>query len=265
MVNHLNTIVSSKIREVAQKEIDTPMAILEQLALQTPAPRSMVEGLLDPLSSCIIAEFKRKSPSKGFINEHAEIRDVVYGYEKAKASGVSILTDALYFGGSIEDLYEARALCPDLPVLRKDFIIDPYQIIEARAIGADVILLIAAILDRAEIISFTELAHALEMEVILEIHDVSELEKYDDSIDIIGVNNRDLRTFQTNIHNSIEMMDHLPRGKIYISESGINNPSEANLLLNAGYTGLLIGELFMKEKDPGMAFTVFVEQLLQKT
>lgn len=263
MVNHLNTIISSKILEVARKEKDSPIAIIEQLAFQSAPPLSMVEALLDQGRSHIIAEFKRKSPSKGFINEHASIEDVISKYDIAKASGVSILTDDTYFGGSIEDLYSARALCPDLPILRKDFIIDPYQIIEARAIGADVILLIAAILDKDEVISFTELAHALEMEVILEIHDISELDKYHDSIDIIGVNNRDLKTFQTNIHNSIEMIDHLPAGKICISESGINNPAEASLLLNAGYTGLLIGELFMKENDPGEAFSSFVKGLHQ--
>lgn len=264
MVNHLNTIVLSKIQEVARKEIDSPMAIIEQLALQTPQPRSLVKGLLDPIRSGIIAEFKRKSPSKGYINEHAEINDIIFKYEMAQASAVSILTDSIYFGGTIEDLYEARVLCPDIPILRKDFIIDPYQIVETRALGADAILLIATILHKDEIISFSELAHALEMEVILEIHDLSELDKYHDTIDIIGVNNRDLKTFQTNIHNSIDMINYLPHGKICISESGINSPSEANLLLNAGYTGLLIGELFMKEKDPGLAFAAFVQQLYQK-
>jgi len=261
MDNQLNTIVLSKIKEVEQKEKDTPIDLLEQLAVQAAPTISMVRSINDPLKSGIIAEFKRKSPSKGFINKGATVQDVISKYALGQASGASILTDEIYFGGSVEDLHTARALNPSLPLLRKDFIIDPYQIIEARAIGADVILLIATILDKNEVISFTELAHALDMEVILEIHDKEELSKYHETVDIIGVNNRDLKNFKTDINNSINLIPQLPSGKVCISESGINSPQDAKLLLNSGYKGLLIGELFMQSEDPGNAFASFVHEL----
>lgn len=261
MENQLNTIVLSKIKEVERKEKETSIDILEQLAVEAAPSVSLVKSLLDSSKSGIIAEFKRKSPSKGFINEHAEIQDVISKYAYNQASAASILTDEIYFGGSVEDLYSARALNPNLALLRKDFIIDPYQVIEARAIGADAILLIATILDKEEVISFTELAHALDMEVILEIHDKEELNKYHESVDIIGINNRDLKNFTTNIHNSIHLISQLPQGKICISESGINSPEEARLLINRGFKGLLIGELFMQSNDPGNAFASFVQEL----
>jgi indole-3-glycerol phosphate synthase len=261
MDNQLNTIVNTKIKEIQEREVHTPMDILEQLAIQSAPVVSMLAALRDPLKTSIIAEFKRKSPSKGFLNEFADIHDVIPKYALSQASGVSILTDEDYFGGTVEDLFSAKIVNPLLPVLRKDFIIDPYQIIEARAIGADAILLIATILDLDEVISFTELAHALDMEVILEIHDKEDLSKYHDSVDIIGVNNRDLKTFKTNLQNSLELQPFLPSGKPWISESGINNSKEARMLLDEGFTGLLIGELFMREKDPGLAFSSFVQEL----
>ena len=262
MVNQLNTIVESKIKEVKEKELHTPMDILEQLAMQSAPVVSMVNSLQDPLKTSIIAEFKRKSPSKGFLNEFADVLDIIPKYALAQASGISILTDEEFFGGSVEDLFSAKVVNPLCPMLRKDFIIDPYQIIEA--IGADVILLIASILDKDEIISFTELAHALDMEVILEIHDQLELNKYHESVDIIGINNRDLKTFKTDLNTSLELIKLLPKHKPCISESGIRNVQDARMLLDAGFTGLLIGELFMSEPDPGLAFSSFVQQLHQQ-
>ena len=264
MVNQLNTIVESKIKEVKEKELHTPMDILEQLAMQSAPVVSMVNSLQDPLKTSIIAEFKRKSPSKGFLNEFADVLDIIPKYALAQASGISILTDEEFFGGSVEDLFSAKVVNPLCPMLRKDFIIDPYQIIEARAIGADVILLIASILDKDEIISFTELAHALDMEVILEIHDQLELNKYHESVDIIGINNRDLKTFKTDLNTSLELIKLLPKHKPCISESGIRSANDARILLDAGFTGLLIGELFMSEPDPGLAFSSFVQQLHQQ-
>jgi len=260
MDNILAQIIQHKIREVEGKEAATGLEILEQLALEAPPVVSMVHALKDPSGSGIIAEFKRMSPSGGTMHNSHSLLDTVRKYIENNASGVSILTDEKYFGGSEEDLYGAKQRYPSIPMLRKEFIIDPYQIIEARALGADAILLIAAILDREEIRSFTELAHALDMEVILEVHHEHELDKYYDGIDIIGVNNRNLTTFQTDIRHSIRLLGSLPANKVKISESGIRTADDAKLLLDAGYDGLLIGSSLMQSEDPGTA----LQQLISR-
>jgi len=187
--------------------------------------------------------------------------DVAVGYEKAGASGMSILTDQKYFGGSIEDLVIGRSSCT-LPILRKEFIVDPYQIIEAKAFGADVILLIAAVLDKKSIKNLSILAKNLNLEVILEVHNKEELQNnIMPSLDIIGVNNRDLKTFKINLKLSEELSDYIPNEFLKISESGISNVEVIKKLKLFGYKGFLIGENFMKNNDPVSAFNDFIKEL----
>lgn len=213
----------------------------------------------------IISEFKRQSPSKGVINDRVDVAEVAKGYCSAGASAISILTDKDYFGGSIEDLQRARKHMA-CPVLRKDFIIDEYQIYKTKAIGADLMLLIAAILTKEEIVRFTDLAHKLGLEVLLEIHNEEEFnEGYYDSVDILGVNNRDLKAFKTTIQTSIDLAKILPEEQLKISESGISSPKEMKILADVGYKGFLIGEQFMKHDDPANELKKFMEIEMTKS
>lgn len=197
----------------------------------------------------IIAEFKRKSPSKGNIAPNADVKEYVRIYEKGKAAACSILTDTRFFGGACTDLSLAREVV-DLPLLRKDFIIDEIQISEAKILGGNVILLIASLLTKDEIVKFTDLAHSLRLEVLFEIHGVDEIEKIYPEVDMIGVNNRKLATFNTDVNHSLEVMDKLPKGKIYVAESGIKNKEDIRNLYSVGYQAFLIGETLMKSDDP---------------
>ena len=199
----------------------------------------------------IIAEHKRKSPSKSIINDNIKLKNVIKGYNKANVCGISVLTDHTYFGGSLKDLQEARTMT-SIPILRKEFIIDEYQIIEAKANGADIILLIAACLNETEIKKLSELAKSIGLEVLIEIHNEKELEKcLIQSIDIIGVNNRNLKTFEVDLKTSINLSGLIPKEFTKISESGISSSIEINKLREYGYKGFLIGETFMKKKNPG--------------
>ena len=208
----------------------------------------------------IIAEFKRQSPSKGIINDKVKVEDVTTGYAQAGASALSVLTDFNFFGGAVDDLLKARAV-NNIPILRKDFTVDDYQIYEARAIGADAILLIAACLTPEEVKHFTELAHSLQLEVLLELHAEEELEYVFEGIDVVGVNNRNLKTFEVNLEHSIALAKQLPKEMVRISESGISTVENIQYLKNEGFQGFLIGENFMKTDAPGMAFKEFVNQL----
>ena len=218
--------------------------------------RSMLRNL-ERSATGIIAEFKRKSPSKGWICRDADIEDVCRGYEKAGASAISVLTDSPYFGGSLEDLSRGRS-ATGLPVLRKDFIIDPYQLFEARAAGADAVLLIASVLDAARCRNLGSTARSLGLEVLLEIHREEELDRINEFTDMIGVNNRNLGTFRTDVENSFRLAEKLPREKLWISESGISGPETVKLLREAGYRGFLIGERFMKTGRPADALESFL-------
>jgi len=212
----------------------------------------------------VIAEFKRKSPSKPSINLYAEVEKVSIGYMQAGASALSVLTDHDFFGGSLADLTEARKynFCP---ILRKDFIIDEYQLLEAKSAGADAVLLIAECLEKASLKTLAATAHDLGLEVLMEIHDETGLEKLNKHIDVLGVNNRDLRVFKTDIQNSINIASQIPGGQIKISESGIRTPEDIVRLLAAGFDGFLIGEQFMKNADPGKACNELIDQVqLQK-
>jgi len=257
----LDEIVVKKKKEIDATIATIPITKLEQCELFSRDCYSFKDFLLDPARTGIIAEFKRASPSKGIINNKADVAYVTQGYVAAGASVLSVLTDESFFGGSKQDLTEARKV-NKIPILRKEFILDEYQIIEAKALGADIILLIAAILKPEEITKFAKLAKNLGMNVLLEVHDREELERsICDDLDAIGVNNRNLADFSVSVQRSYELVEFIPDQFLKISESGISNPQTIKELKNAGFNGFLIGENFMKENDPAKAMEEFVKEL----
>jgi len=256
----LERIVIDKRKEVALKKQLVPQHHLEAMALFERDCIS-VSNRIKNVGSGIIAEHKRRSPSKSVINNNHKVWEVAKGYEEAGASAMSVLTDLHYFGGGLEDLQMARATV-DLPLLRKDFTIDPYQIIEAKAYGADFILLIAAILTREEIAAFSKLAHTLGLEVLLEVHNIEELQKsIMPTLNLIGVNNRNLKTFEVSAQISKDLSSEIPDDFIKVSESGISDVATIKELKTYGYQGFLIGENFMKTDQPAKAASEFVNQL----
>ena len=256
----LDKIVAHKREEVEKNKKLYPIALLEESVYFKSPTVSMSQYIRREDKSGIIAEFKRRSPSKPSINLYADVETVTLGYMQAGASALSVLTDAHFFGGSNDDLTTARTynFCP---ILRKDFIIDPYQIIEARSIGADAILLIAEILTKEEADQLASFAHDLGLEVLMELHDSTQLEKLSDHVDLIGVNNRDLKSFTTDISFSIDLFSQLPKDKVKISESGIKNINDLRTLQEAGYEGFLIGEQFMVHADPGKACKDLIDSI----
>lgn len=259
-MNILDKIVADKHIEVELRKKLIPIEQLEQSVLFDKNPISLVQNLKSS-NSGIIAEHKRRSPSKSVINQDLNVFDVANGYEKAGVCGVSVLTDGKYFGGSLDDLLTARASCK-LPLLRKEFIIDPYQIIEAKAFGADVILLIAAILSKDELKAYSELAQSLELEVLLEIHNEKELNKsLHQSVNMIGVNNRNLKTFEVSLETSKALSALIPDNFVKVSESGISNIEAIKALQPYGFKGFLIGENFMKTDSPGASAKQFINDL----
>ncbi len=208
----------------------------------------------------IIAEFKRKSPSKGWIFEDAIVEDVTHSYQENGASCLSILTDEKYFGGSKEFIKKVRSDIK-IPILRKDFIIDEYQLFEAKLIGADAVLLIAADLKKDNCKKLSLLAHELGLETLLEIHQEEELEYLEIDVDMVGINNRNLGTFVTQVENSFLLAEKLPNNILKVSESGISNPNTIKELKKVGFRGFLMGECFMKHKNPGKALKEFIEEL----
>jgi indole-3-glycerol phosphate synthase len=228
------------------------------------ANRSLVQSLQAEGSTGIIAEFKRKSPSKGwFKTKELEVEPVVRPYNDLGAAGISVLTDEEFFGGDLDDLIQTKVIS-DIPVLRKDFMIDPWQIAEAKAFGADVILLIAACLTPGETQSMATYAKSLGLEVLLEIHNEQELDHICDEVDMVGVNNRNLKTFEVDINISLGLINKIPTSKPAIAESGISNVETIVTLRQAGFKGFLIGETFMKEDNPGKAFEAFVKEVKSK-
>ncbi len=258
LTNVLQEIKSFKIEEVNQNKTINPIAKLEQSKYFDSPTLSLAHYIKRDDKSGIIAEFKRKSPSKQNINIYASPEEVTIGYMQAGASALSVLTDSNFFGGSNQDLTTARDFnyCP---ILRKDFTIDEYQIYEAKSIGADAILLIAEILTTEEVKTLTSTAHSLGMEVLLELHNEDQLSKYNSDIDLIGINNRDLRTFEVNFQKSINLIGKLPSEKIKIAESGINSIESIHTLKESGFDGFLIGELFMKHAKPELACRDFIK------
>jgi indole-3-glycerol phosphate synthase len=257
----LNKIIENKKKELNLLAGMTAVRDLENSRLFKRETISLSEFILDKTKTGIIAEFKRKSPSKGIINSSSSVEEVTSGYFRAGASGVSILTDTQFFGGSNSDLLHAREKSL-FPILRKDFIIDEYQVIESKSIGADAILLIAAALEKKVIVNLSQLARSLGLEVLLEIHEQDELDKVNQYINIIGVNNRNLKTFEVNTDISDMIADEIPQGFLKISESGISSPRVIKRLKVAGYDGFLIGEKFMCTTDPVNAFSEFVKDLI---
>lgn len=261
-MNILDKIVIDKKREVALKKSIIPISQLESSILFNKRTYSMSKMLKNSLSG-IITEHKRRSPSKTIINNKHTVEEVIQGYQNGGASAISTLTDAKYFGGSLDDLLIARATT-SLPILRKEFIIDEYQIIEAKAHGADAILLIAAILSKDEIKSLSEIAQSLALEVLLEVHNLEELnQSIIPNLDMIGVNNRNLKTFEVNLEYSKELANHIPKEFVKISESGIDTVDAVKNLQTYGYQGFLMGEHFMKNDDPGLAVKNFINQTIK--
>lgn len=259
-MNILDTIIEEKKEEVRKRKAAISVEDLKHSPYFLRNTCSLKEFLLDESRTGIIAEFKRRSPSKGVINGDADVAAVTKAYADGGASALSVLTDEKFFGGCTADLMKARV--NTVPILRKDFIIDEYQIVEARAMGADVILLIAACLEPADVKRLAAFAKTLELEVLLELHAEEELAHICDETELVGINNRDLKTFSVDIERSLQMARRIPENKIKIAESGISSAETIRLFRENGFRGFLIGETFMKEKDPGAAFKAFVEKLL---
>ena len=260
-MNILDKIVADKRIEVDLRKSLIPVKQLEQSVLFERQTISLANKLRQSQTG-IIAEHKRRSPSKSVINQNLNVFDVAKGYEDAGVCGMSVLTDGKYFGGSLDDLLTARASC-NLPLLRKEFIIDEYQLLEAKAYGADVILLIAAILSKSEIKHLSEFAKGLNLDVLLEVHNEEELYKsIMPSLDMLGVNNRNLKTFDVSLDTSKALSKLIPKDFVKVSESGISNIEAIKDLQNYGYRGFLIGENFMKTDNAGESAKQFIKSLL---
>lgn len=256
----LKNIVIDIKKELKLKKSIIPISEYEKMSLFKRNTISMIDSIKKD-NFGIIAEFKRRSPSKNEINNKLSVNDVCRNYQVFGASGLSVLTNLKYFGGSLEDLVLARSTC-NLPILRKDFIIDEYQIYEAKAYGADIILLISSILTRNEIVNLSNKAKDLKLEVLLEVHNTDELKKgLVENVDIVGVNNRNLKSFKTDLKISEKLFNEIPNEFLKISESGLNNVNSIKKLKKIGYQGFLIGEKFMASNDPGKELKKTLENL----
>ena len=258
----LDTIVAHKRKEIAGRRELVPVKLLEASLYFNSQPLSLRKYLLREDGSGLIAEFKRKSPSKGWINQYAPVERTTLGYMQAGAMALSILTDTEFFGGNNEDLTIARRFnfCP---ILRKDFVVDEYQILEAKSVGADAVLLIAAVLTPAEIDVLGRLARSLGLEVLLEVHDGEELARSinADAVNLIGVNNRNLHDFSLSLDTSMELADAIPNDFVKVSESGISTARAIGQLREAGYRGFLLGEAFMRHARPERACAALVQEI----
>ena len=256
----LDKIIADKKKEVALTKRAIPVGRLMKSYLFDRTPYSLSQSLRNS-STGIIAEHKRRSPSKDVINLDVDVQEVAKGYEQAGAAGMSVLTNMKYFGGSLEDLLLARSSV-QIPLLRKEFIVDPYQLYEAPAYGADAVLLIASALSKDKIVELSTIAQSIDLEVLVEVHDKTELDRaLLPTVNIVGVNNRNLKTFDVDINTSIELAELIPNDFVKISESGIHTGEELSKLRKAGYEGFLIGERFMKSEDPGESAKQFIEAL----
>lgn len=255
----LDTIMATKATEVAEAKLRTPLAELKARIADMP-PTIGLRQSLETHSGGIIAEFKRRSPSKNWIKRNAHVADIIPAYEMAGAAAISILTDNTYFGGSLNDVVEARRLTT-LPILRKEFICDSYQLFEARAVGADACLIIAAAIGAERCKELAEEAKTLDLDVILEVHSAEELDAFSPYVDVVGVNNRNLKVFQTDTAQSEQLFSLLPKTALPISESGLLNPLTALHLQKVGYRGFLIGEAFMRTEQPSEALKEYINKL----
>lgn len=261
-MNILEEIIAHKKSKVKSQKSKISIADLEKSVLFSRPVLSLKDFLIDRSRTGIIAEFKRRSPSKGVINPDVDVVEVTTGYTDNGASCLSVLTDEHFFGGSSEDLIKARI--NKIPILRKDFVIDEYQLIESKSIGADVILLIAACLRPSEVKRLATFAKRLGLEVLLELHAEQELEHICDETSVIGINNRNLKTFDVDIERSLRMAEKIPFPKFKVAESGISSVNDILLFKRHGFQGFLIGENFMKANSPTIAFAEFVKQLKAK-
>ncbi|MEO6490839.1 MAG: indole-3-glycerol phosphate synthase TrpC [Ferruginibacter sp.] len=256
-MNFLNQILAYKRQELEVRKLFVPETELYKSKFFNKKCISLKTSLLDESKTGIIAEFKRRSPSRGMINKAADVLKVTKAYTANGASGLSILTDKYFFGGNSSDLVTARK--NNIPILRKDFVTDPYDLIVSKAIGADVILLIAACLSKAKVRQFASLSKELGMEVLLEVHDEKEIGHICYDVDMVGINNRNLKTFEVDIQRSLVLSKLITADKIKVAESGIDDIKTIDLFKRSGYKGFLMGERFMKEPDPGKAFKEFVK------
>lgn len=259
--NILEIICANKRFSIEQQKAVLPFdCLIKYLEIYTHKKKSFKQSLMRS-NTGIVAEFKRKSPSKGWINQNADIGTIVQGYENMGAAAISVLTDEVYFGALPNDFITAHFNITNIPILRKDFIIDEYQIYQSKVMGADIILLIAACLSLEESFRFAKIAHQLDMEVLLEVHDKKELIYIQSNIDVVGINNRNLKTFVTNIQWALELASKIPQEYVKISESGLMQPETVIFLKKEGFNGFLIGEYFMKTKNPAQALKKFIDQL----
>lgn len=257
-MNILDKIIEQKKQEVAEAKKKVALTQLKDAALFDRKTFSLKESVKS--GSGIISEFKRQSPSKGIINDKADVLKVVESYQKFGASGISILTDSEFFGGKLEDILKVRNEIT-IPILRKDFMIDEYQFYEAKANGADAILLIASCLSPNQVQEFTELSHELGLEVLLEIHTEDELQHFNKNIDLVGINNRNLKDFKVDLQHSVNLKNLLPKEVLAIAESGIYSLGDFKFLKEKGFDGFLMGEYFMRNENPGIAFEAFINTI----
>ncbi|NOR27848.1 MAG: indole-3-glycerol phosphate synthase TrpC [Lutibacter sp.] len=257
----LDKIIAHKKKEVAQLKSEVAIEKLVKSPNFNRTPISLKNALTAKDSTGIIAEYKRKSPSKGIINDTSDIIEVTQGYLEANVAAQSILTDTEFFGGNIVDVMKARTVNDTTPILRKDFIVDGFQIVEAKAIGTDAILLIAACLTKQELKNYGKLAEDLGLDVLYEVHSEEELGKIELDNKIIGINNRNLKTFEVDLEHSIQLASQIPESCIKVSESGLSDPRVITGLKEYGFQGFLIGENFMKTNDPGFACQEFISQI----
>ncbi|WP_292009776.1 indole-3-glycerol phosphate synthase TrpC [Chryseobacterium sp.] len=254
----LDTIIERKKEEILYSKSTISIEALKESYFFERKTLSLKESIKN--KSGIIAEFKRQSPSKGIINDQASPFEVTSSYEKSGASGISILTDKDFFGGSFHDIMNVREQI-HIPILRKDFMVDEYQFYEAKSIGADVVLLIAACLSPVQVSEFTELAHQLGIEVLLEIHTEEELRHYNSAVDLVGINNRNLKDFKVDLQHSVQLKNQLPKNTLSVAESGIYSVKDFQYLKEQGFDGFLMGEYFMKNPNPGKAFEEFISNV----
>jgi indole-3-glycerol phosphate synthase len=256
MSDILRRILATKRKEIEAARVSLPLAEVERRARSQPAPRDFAGALRAKFATgrpAVIAEIKRASPSKGLLREHFDPAAIARSYAAAGAACLSVLTDREYFQGAPEHLAQARAAC-DLPVLRKDFVVEPYQVHEARSLGADCILLIAAALAPGDMRGLEQLAHDLGMAVLVEVHDAGELDAaLRLQTPLLGINNRDLRTFETHLETTLGLLGRVPKGKLVVTESGILAPGDVQRMQQAGVGAFLVGEAFMRAEDPGKA------------
>jgi len=257
----LDKINREKLLEIKKAKLKVSINELKDYPFFNCRVNSLASNLKKSDASGIISEFKVKSPSKGMIHTGAKVEEITKGYVKAGVSGLSVLTDQQFFGGSLENLVKARKANPEIPILRKDFILDPYQIYQARAFGADVILLIAASLTKSQMEELSGVASELNLEVLAEVHKEEEIEKVPSGVDLIGVNNRDLKTFKVDIETSVRLFSLLPSSPVRISESGISSVESILKLKKTGYRGFLLGENFMKAENPAEACSEFIKNI----